>query len=107
MDSPAQAPAFSNLLIRGFGSTTPDQKRGHASIQTNMDDLLAQLDAAPDHATEQKYARQVVRKVYDDALSMPVYVDASIAAMTQKVHNLGYFVTHVRIWTPEDVWKSK
>jgi ABC-type transport system substrate-binding protein len=80
---------------------------GQTSVLRNFDDLLNDMLAARDQETMVKTTRQVVKHIYDEAIVIPLMLDAGISAATIKVHGLGFFEDHAMQWTPWSVWKEK
>ena len=80
---------------------------GQTSVLRNFDDLLNDMLAARDQETMVKTTRQVVKHIYDEAIVIPLMLDAGISAATSKVHGLGFFEDHAMQWTPWDVWREK
>ena len=81
-----------------------DREYGQTSVMRNFDNLINAALQARDYDTLVKTTRRVVKHIYDEALVIPIMLDAALAAMTDKVHSLGYFEVHITKWTPWDAW---
>ncbi|MGP8079740.1 MAG: ABC transporter substrate-binding protein [Dehalococcoidales bacterium] len=113
----ANKPWHNAMLFRHFSSDPnftwslfdfhSDREYGQTSVLRNFDNLINEALQARDYDTLVKTTRRVVRHIYDEALAIPLMLDSSIAAMSPKVHGLGYFEVHVSKWTPWDTWIEK
>ena len=110
----ATKPWHNAMLFRHF-STDPNftwslfdfhsaREYGQTSVLRNFDDMMNEMLQARDYETMVKTTRRVVKHIYDEALVIPIMLDAALAAMTDKVHGLGYFEVHLTKWTPWDAW---
>jgi ABC-type transport system substrate-binding protein len=77
---------------------------GQTSVLRNFDDIMDEMLQARNHEAVVKTTQKVVRHIYDEAIVIPLMLDAALAAMTDKVHGLGYFEVHLTKWTPWDTW---
>jgi hypothetical protein len=59
---------------------------------------------ARDQETLAKNTQRVVKHLYDEALVIPIIIDTSIVAASDKVHDLGFFKVHIVAWTPWNAW---
>jgi ABC-type transport system substrate-binding protein len=84
-----------------------DREYGQTSVLRNFDNLINDALQARDQDTLIKTTRKAVRHIYDEAIAIPLMLDSSIAAMSPKVHGLGYFEVHATKWTPWDAWIEK
>ena len=80
---------------------------GQTSVLRNFDNLLNEMLAARDRETMVKTTRAVVKHIYDEAIVIPLMLDAGISAASTKLHGLGFFEDHAMQWTPWNVWKEK
>ena len=113
----ANKPWHNAMLFRHFSSDPnftwslfdfhSDREYGQTSVLRNFDNLINAALQARDHDTLVKTTRKVVRHIYDEAIAIPLMLDSSIAAMSPKVHGLGYFEVHATKWTPWDAWIEK
>jgi peptide/nickel transport system substrate-binding protein len=87
----------------GFHSAT---EYGQTSILKNFDNLVNEMVQARDDEMVAKATQSVVKHIYDEAIVIPMVLDSSIAASSNKVHDLGFFETHMTKWSPFDVWKE-
>ena len=88
----------------GFHSAT---EYGQTSILKNFDNLVNEMVQAKDDETIAKTSQAVVKHIYDEAIVIPMVLDSSIAASSTKIHELGFFESHMTKWTPFDVWKEQ
>jgi ABC-type transport system substrate-binding protein len=79
---------------------------GQTSILRNFDNLMNDMLQARDYDTLAKNTQKVVKHLYDEAVVIPIIIDTSIVAASNRVHDLGYFEVHVINWTPWDAWKQ-
>jgi ABC-type transport system substrate-binding protein len=113
----ANKPWHNAMLFRHFSSDPnftwslfdfhSDREYGQTSVLRNFDNLINDALQARDRDTLVKATRKVVRHIYDEAIAIPLMLDSSIAAMSPKVHGLGYFEVHATKWTPWDAWIEK
>jgi len=113
----ANKPWHNAMLFRHFSSDPnftwslfdfhSDREYGQTSVLRNFDNLINDALQARDHDTLVKTTRKVVRHIYDEAIAIPLMLDSSIAAMSPKVHGMGYFEVHATKWTPWDAWMEK
>jgi peptide/nickel transport system substrate-binding protein len=113
----ANKPWHNAMLFRHFSSDPnftwslfdfhSDREYGQTSVLRNFDNLINDALQARDNDTLVTTSRKVVRHIYDEAIAIPLMLDSSIAAMTKKVHGLGYFEVHATKWTPWDTWIEK
>ena len=61
----------------------------------NFDNLMNEMLQARDYDTLAKNTQKVVKHIYDEAIVIPIIIDTSIVAASNKVHDLGYFEVHV------------
>jgi ABC-type transport system substrate-binding protein len=80
---------------------------GQTSVLRNFDNLLNEMLAARDQETIVKTTRRVVKHIYDEAIVIPLMLDAGISAASTKLHGLGFFEDHAMQWTPWNVWKEQ
>jgi ABC-type transport system substrate-binding protein len=80
---------------------------GQTSVLRNFDNLLNDALQARDYDTMIKTTRRVVKHIYNEATVIPLILDSSIVATSNKVHDLGIFETHMTKWTPWDAWKEQ
>ena len=79
---------------------------GQTSVLRNFDDIMDEMLQARDYDTLAKNTQRVVKHIYDEAIVIPIIIDTSIVAMTNKVHGLGFFEVHVMHWAPWNAWKE-
>ena len=113
----ANKPWHNAMLFRHFSSDPnftwslfdfhSDREYGQTSVLRNFDNLINEALKARDRDTLVKTTRKVVRYIYDEVIAIPLMLDSSIAAMSPKVHGLGYFEVHATKWTPWDAWIEK
>jgi ABC-type transport system substrate-binding protein len=110
----ANRPWHNALLFRHF-ATDPNftwslfdfhssKEYGQTSVLRNYDNLIDEMLQARDYNTLVKTTRKVVKHLYDEAIVIPLIIDTSIAATSNKVHDHGFFEVHVVHWTPENTW---
>jgi ABC-type transport system substrate-binding protein len=113
----ANKPWHNAMLFRHFSSDPnftwslfdfhSDREYGQTSVLRNFNNLINEALKARDRDTLVKTTRKVVRHIYDEVIAIPLMLDSSIAAMSPKVHGLGYFEVHATKWTPWDAWIEK
>lgn len=96
----ASEPNFSWTMTCGYSI----HEYGQTSMLRNFDNIIIEMLKARNYQTLVKTTRNVVKHLYDEALIIPIMVDSSIAAASNKVHDLGYLEVHIRYWTPWNVW---
>ena len=77
---------------------------GQTSVLRNFDDIINAALQARDYDTLVKNTQRIVKHLFDEAIVIPITVDPAIAAASTKVHDVGYFEAHLRIWTPWNAW---
>jgi ABC-type transport system substrate-binding protein len=110
----ADKPWHNAMLFRHFSSDPnftwslfdfhSNREYGQTSVLRNFDNLLDESLRARDYETLVKTTRKVVKHIYDEAIVIPLMLDSSIAALSGRVHGLGYFEVHATKWTPWDAW---
>jgi ABC-type transport system substrate-binding protein len=73
-------------------------------VLRNFDDIINAALQARDYDTLVKNTQRIVKHLFDEAIVIPITVDPAIAAASTKVHDVGYFEAHLRIWTPWNAW---
>jgi ABC-type transport system substrate-binding protein len=110
----ADKPWHNAMLFRHFSSDSnftwttsvlhSSNVYGETSVLRNFDSKIDESLQARDYETLVNTTRKVVKHIYDEAIVIPLIVDSSIAAMSSRVHELGYFDVHIRYWTPWNAW---
>ncbi|MBI4295693.1 MAG: ABC transporter substrate-binding protein [Chloroflexi bacterium] len=74
-----------------------------------LQELLEQALAAPDTASKKTASQQVVRKIYDEAMVMPLWGAKQTFAAWPYLHNIEYHAPWgpSKLWGPADIWLSK
>ena len=113
----ANKPWHNAMLFRHFASDPnftwalfdfhSAREYGQTSVLRNFDNLLNDALDARDYDTMVKTTRRVVKHIYDEAIVIPLVLDSSIAVASNKLHDLGFFETHMTKWTPWNAWKEQ
>jgi peptide/nickel transport system substrate-binding protein len=93
-------------LTWSFFDFHSSKEYGQTSILRNFDDLMNDMLQARDYDSMTKNTQRVVKHLYDEAIVIPIIIDTSIVAMSNKVHDIGFFEVHVINWTPWNAWKE-
>jgi len=110
----ADKPWHNSLLFRHF-ATEPNfswtmfgfhsnREYGQTSVLRNFDNIIDEALQARDYESMVKTTQRVVKHLFDEAIVIPIMVDTSIVATSDKVHDLGYFKVHIKSWTPWNTW---
>ena len=110
----ANKPWHNAMLFRHFASDPnftcslfdfhSNKEYGQTSVLRNFDNIIDEMLQARDYDTMVKNTQRVVKHIYDEAIVIPIMLDSSIAATSNKVHDLGFFEVHVMHWTPWNAW---
>ena len=110
----ASKPWHNAMLLRHYSSDRnftwslfdfhSNREYGQTSVLRNFDNMIDEMLQARDYDTMVKTTQRVVKHIYDEAIVIPIMLDSSIAAASNKVHDHGFFQVHTLHWTPWNAW---